>query len=300
MINPIISAQVAERLNEKVQSTIDSRLFLFCNYSPVQFSLLGEDGAYFLAIQDLYKLAVDTCPVLKKLHIILPKRLSYAFDDLKDIIGQIEMLRSVLDHNQSALNGLEQKKRVDEYLVWQKSILHTDASPSTKDDYARLCAELEKVAKVFLQEVERLVDTVAALPPYEKEDTVRKWVDCSIEWYGGNTKTEIYKGILTNLYISKAQAVNPYFLDNLKSEYDLSRKVSSWIDEMMTDYVSGGTTMVRKDRVKQFYNTLKSMLRETFDELVDEEEEFTLLPQDFLYLDAEIRFDHLPSPENDW
>ena len=300
MNNPIISAQTAEEINEKVQRLIDPKLFLFCNYSPTRVYSFSEDGAYLVAIQDLYKFAIDTSPILKKIHIILPKGSVYQFQDLKRSIECVDMLRSVLDHSQNILNGLEQKKRLDEFLLWQQSVLHTNSEPQTNEDFAKLYAELERIAQTLLAQVDKLVRMIAALPLKEKEESVRKWIDILLAWYGSNTKTEIYKGILADLYISKAQVANPYFLDNIGSSNNIYRKIGSWIGEMMPDYAKDGSWSPNKESVNASYKALADMLKETFDELVAEGEEFTLLPQDFLYLDAEKRFDLVPSPENDW
>ena len=43
MSTPVISADAAQCLNQKVQQLIDSRLFLCCNYEPtVSYAIIGE------------------------------------------------------------------------------------------------------------------------------------------------------------------------------------------------------------------------------------------------------------------
>ena len=53
MTSPIISVDVAHRLNEIIQNTLDSRLFLFCNYEPTNPPAVSEEGKYLVAVQDL-------------------------------------------------------------------------------------------------------------------------------------------------------------------------------------------------------------------------------------------------------
>ena len=43
MTSPIISVDVARRLNEIIQNTLDSRLFLFCNYEPTNSPAVSEN-----------------------------------------------------------------------------------------------------------------------------------------------------------------------------------------------------------------------------------------------------------------
>ena len=88
MTSPIISVDVARRLNEIIQNTLYSRLFLFCNYEPTNLPAVSEEGKYLVAVQDLYKFAIDSSCILKKSDDYLP----FAFRPSYSRIGEIVKL----------------------------------------------------------------------------------------------------------------------------------------------------------------------------------------------------------------
>ena len=112
MNTPVISAETANRLNRLVQTQIDSRLFLFCNYEPTHSYTISEDAQFLTAVQDLYKFAIDSSGILQYYYRYVPKADQYQFKPLSGILDKIKALRSVIDHNQSAANGMVEQNLI--------------------------------------------------------------------------------------------------------------------------------------------------------------------------------------------
>ena len=222
---PVISAAVAQQLNQKVQRDIDPHLFLFCNYEPTVSYAISEDGAFFTAIQDLYKFGIDSCCILKEYSDYIPKQEWWQFRRLRDLLDVVSMLRAVTDHNQSIQNGKIEQTQLDAYETWIESALNKSI-PETQQDFSVLNQTLGSVAMELVQLIEKFIQCIANNPG--KAAVVQKWTDRTVQWYSNNTKTEIYKGQLMNAYVANANAAG----NNHQELYDLRslrRKTGKWI-----------------------------------------------------------------------
>lgn len=122
MNTPVISAETANRLNRLVQTQIDSRLFLFCNYEPTHSYTISEDAQFLTAVQDLYKFAIDSSGILQYYYRYVPKADQYQFKPLSGILDKIKALRSVIDHNQSAANGMVEQNLIQICATWVERV----------------------------------------------------------------------------------------------------------------------------------------------------------------------------------
>ena len=227
MSTPVISADAAQCLNQKVQQLIDSRLFLCCNYEPTVSYAISEEGQYFTAIQDLYKFAIDSSCIIKcyDKFIHAQQELSH-FKGLRDILDCIDVLRSVTDHNQSRLNGRMAKERLENYSIWLQQCLGKDA-PESPADFLVLYRKTHTIAEELLAYLNQFIELLGVLS--DKTDVTQKWIDCTLRWYCSNTKTEIYKGQLMDAYIANATA-NGKNYQSLYRPRELYRKINRWIE----------------------------------------------------------------------
>ena len=227
MSTPVISADAAQRLNKKVQQLIDPRLFLCCNYEPTLNFTISAEGQYLIAIQDLYKFALDSSCIIKNYNKFLyTEQEQVRFRELRNILDCIDMLRSVTDHNQSELNGWLAKKRLDNYSIWIQDCLCKD-EPETQEDFSHLHKHLCKMAEKLLAYLDQFIEYLGHLP--DSTELVSKWIDSTLQWYCNNTKTEIYKGQLMNAYIANANANGKNYAQLYRSHI-LYWKINNWVE----------------------------------------------------------------------
>lgn len=228
---PIVTRDEAEALNRKVQQVLDPRLFLVCNYSPTPGIPLGEDSRFLYGVQDLYKFAVDSSGIIKNFKFVTGCAWQY-FSVISQVLDEVGVLRSVLDHSQDPLNGMQEEDTLTAYTTWMQSLLSKPA-PATNEDYRILNEELALMKEDLVQELERQLDYIAgSYSPSRKQDVVSKWIDKTLYWYSNNTKTAIYTGTLMGAYNSKATMRNAYFMEDIYAEgrglKPLKRKALDW------------------------------------------------------------------------
>ena len=227
MREPIISSEVAKKLNDKVQKFIDPRLFLFCNYEPTTPFPISEEGQYLIAVQDLYKFSIDSSCVLfyydKFLYNQADKNRFYR---LREILDLISIFRTVLDHNQSDNDGWCEQNNNEIYQKWIAIKLGKDA-PEVQEDYALLVQELKKLAGELLDLTDKYILQLSSSS--EKKKIILDWIDKTINWYSRSTKTDIYLGQLIDAYIAAAATEGRAIPD--WSRRGLIRQLSGWIDE---------------------------------------------------------------------
>lgn len=227
MSTPVISAKVAQDLNSAVQRDIDPRLFLCCNYEPTRIYVISEEGKFLTAIQDLYKFALDSSCIIKHYRSFLcTKEARDCFKELREILNQIDLLRSMTDHNQSVQNGRLAKNRLDSYSVWIQRYLGKDM-PESQEDFSVLYRQLCKMAESLIKYLEEFVGYLGELP--DKEGIVNKWINRTLQWYCNNTKTEIYKGQLMDIYIANTRNRGKDYSELYHSRV-LHRKINKWIE----------------------------------------------------------------------
>ena len=223
---PVISAIVAQQLNQKVQQDIDCRLFLFCNYEPTVSYAISEDARFLTAIQDLYKFGVDSNCILKAYKQLTPQRDHRRFNRLRELLDIIGALRAVTDHNQSVKNGKIEQTQLEAYNAWIETALNKSA-PDTQQDFVVLNQCLAAIAKELIQLVEEFIQSVKTHP--DQVYIVKEWTDRTLYWYCNNTRTEIYKGQLMNAYLANANAAGNDYSD-LHRIQSLHRKIGKWIE----------------------------------------------------------------------
>lgn len=225
----IISADAAQALNREVQKRIDPRLFLCCNYEPTVSYAVSEDGKYLIAIQDLYKFAIDSSCIIKNYRHFLPKKVINQFDRLQNILDKISLLRCIYDHSQSVQNGRIEQERLESYDIWLNKVLNK-STPETPADFALLNQTLSDMANELLLLLNQFIFCVSQNPNMQEVTTA--WINRTLHWYCSNTKTEIYKGQLMDAYIANANA-NGKDYPRLYSSKSLNRKIRQWIENAL-------------------------------------------------------------------
>lgn len=226
MSAPLIPAEAAQGFNARVQA-IDPRLFLFCNYAPTVNYATSLDARCLLAIQDLYKFAVDSNYALNHYREFIPKESHSVFKVLSGICDEIQNLRTVIDHNQSEENGYLEKARLDWYETWRKKVPRELAGTELGGD-ALVYRKLELMAEKLLKQTDCFVTHIVdrAKTDAEREAIVGMWIEKTLHWYTHNTKTEIYKGCLMDAYLANAAG---RLEEDARKPWMIRRKMNKWI-----------------------------------------------------------------------
>ncbi len=222
---PVISATTARELNLLVQTQIDSHLFLFCNYEPTHSCAISEDAQFLTAVQDLYKFSIDSSCILKNYYCFVPQTDQNRFNQISRIIEKIKAIRAVIDHNQSADNGMVEQNLIQTCATWVRSVLGKP-KPTTLQDFAALTAKLIQMGDDLVRLTERWISYIGHKADADKTKDVEEWTKRTLQWYCNNSKTEIYNGQLMTAYLARATASNR--CSNI-SNRQLQIKVNKWI-----------------------------------------------------------------------
>ncbi|MEE1369165.1 MAG: hypothetical protein UF405_02340 [Acutalibacteraceae bacterium] len=223
---PVISAATARQLNLLVQAQIDSHLFLFCNYEPTHSCAISEDAQFLTAVQDLYKFAIDSSCILKNYFWFVLRPDRNRFDQISKIIEKIKAIRAVIDHNQSANNGMVEQNLIQTCATWVRSVLGKP-KPTTLQDFAVLTAKLIQMGDDLIRLTEKWILYIGHKADADKAKDIAEWTKRTLQWYCYNSKTEIYKGQLMTAYLARATASSRC---NYISDSQLQKKVNKWID----------------------------------------------------------------------
>ena len=197
MRNPVIRSEEAEQLNKRIRE-VDKRLFLFCHYKPMSFSI-SEDGYFMESIDNIYKFAIDSSYLLNDTRCIS----NYNNRHLRQLMRNVDLLRSIKDHNQSPHNGQISRERILQFNSWIEGIINK-TEPSSIDDYTQLNTKISDLSRELIREINICLDCCISFQ--DRDSLVQSLIAQTIKWYSTNTKTEIYKGQLASLYLSE---VNP-------------------------------------------------------------------------------------------
>ena len=254
MNNPIILAETAHGFNMRVRKNIDPRLFLFCNYEPTINYGTSDDAKYLIAIQDLYKFAVDSNYVLNHYWKFLPPYKKSEFESLGNILRDIQNLRAILDHNQSEYNGQIEVERIKWYQRWLEETLGK-VEPEGSEDFVLLYQRLEKMATQLLEQVDCFLLWIERQSDLDRDNLVQEWLDQTLTWYTHNTKTDIYKGQLMDAYIAYAAERGKYI-----ESKDINYKVKKWIENALRSDCERDKKEV--DKIKRFITALDQLTPE--------------------------------------
>lgn len=226
MSSILISAEPAEALNRRIREKVDPALFLTCNYAPTAGPALHWDARFYLAIQNLYKFAVDSTCVIPALYYFAPEAEKRRFSHFRDLVGVVKMLRAVLDHNNSQANGFFEQNQLEEYRAWQQKELGK-IQAETDQDFERLYKALEQLGEQLITQLTLFVDLVAAAP--DKAAVVDHWKKEILNWYC--KKQDIYLGQLAAAYMANAAAAGANM--HRISVYNIRPKLDIWIENAL-------------------------------------------------------------------
>ena len=244
----VITQESASKLNGIAQS-IAPTLFWTCNYEPTINYAIGQDAAFQLGIQDLYKFAIDTNCVLKTIAFnprgsvcgdILAQR---ELGELRRNLDFVQVTRSIFDHNQSDLNGRLSVERRASFENWVRSQIGRD-EPTCLDDFGALCAALVDVGNDLVRLSETILSRISER--HDRHAIVNKWVDATLRWYCVGSRQEYYRSQLSDNYIARAQAYRVGFLSNTDA-VGLRMKVNDWIRLQTTYRLEEPIRMLRQE-----------------------------------------------------
>lgn len=198
-------------LNECARS-IDPSLFFFCNYDPLPLPSFTFYDCFLLAIQELYKFAIDCCP----LHSVflnscsgsknacadpLSRQLSYLPEESRtqysQIYRRIQILRTVYDHNLSKSNSALQHRNLNEFcnaFVYTTGFEYDANDLSSKDfepAYSKLMDDAENLAGFITS----FAQQIKILPPQQKDSVVKAWREKILAWYSRSAaRRDIFRG----------------------------------------------------------------------------------------------------------
>ena len=232
-----ISQESASRLNDIAQG-IAPTLFWTCNYEPTVNYAIGQDAAFQLGVQDLYKFAIDTNCVLKTIafnpkgsvckDILTQSELR----ELRRCLDLVQTMRSIFDHNQSVLNGRLTVERQTFFENWVRSQIGRD-QPADLDDFDILCSALSECGLDLVRLSEAILLRISERQ--DRQKIADKWVDATLKWYCFGSRQEHYRSQLSDYYIARALVRHAGFLVNTDA-VTLRMKVNDWVRLQTTHY----------------------------------------------------------------
>ena len=230
-----IDKESANKINE-IAREISPILFWSCNYEPTHSFAIGYDAEFLLGIQDLYKYAIDTNCLLKTLAFSPQKSIcrdvlsKNELNELRRQLDLIQVLRAVIDHNQSDSNGRLAIENRNSFANWIRSQLKRD-EPDSLDDYRVLCSRLDAIGDSLLDTSRTILQRI--LRKSDKDAIVDKWVNATLRWYCNGSRQEYYRSQLSDYYIARAIVKRPRFLYEV-NPVTLRQKVNAWIRAQAT------------------------------------------------------------------
>lgn len=327
MKDMVFSGIAVDELNTLAAQKLAPHLFVCCNFNPVSAIGLSDDGKYYPAMLNLYKVAFDSSCIIKKLPKFKPtiKVKPQWKKTMEDCLGVIEILRSVIAHNNSEYNGHREMERLEEYKCWIKKVIGKE-EPVDSNDYTRLFQELQRIGDRLYFGISEYIEV--ASQSSDKSAIIQKWEDMIIDWYCGSTiKREIFLGELENEYLARAQKTSianldikvarwvkyyytkEYLLNDLqriaiqtkdkRSRKEILSRITEKIAEIERETQKTVDKYGDEDPFcynKHLFDDLKPLLRET----IDQRKCSSMLPDDLLQYQIHLLFDGVPSADGDF
>lgn len=228
-MRPIASKRVKDL--EQLARSIAPSLFWTCNFEPTVSYSVNADGMFYEGIQDLYKFAIDTNCVFRPLvfnsknaiykQLLKPNEVHTA----RTHFETVQMLRSVMDHNQSVSNGWIASSNLNAYTQWIQVLIGKEF-PEHDEDFLVLCNALKDIGNALIKDSELMLQRLKLVG--DRERLTERWTDAIIQWYCKDTRQTYYWGQLMDSYVARALPRNPRFLTSM-TDNRLFGKVKSWI-----------------------------------------------------------------------
>ena len=179
------SSKEADKLNERVEKKIAEHLFIFYRYSPDYFSPPSPDGKYFLAVENLYSIFIDTGWVINYFWRIFSGKDTFEGYDGSDFAAKVDTkalkeikdivipLRTLQGHTTSSLEA----KTVEPAEDWYKKCLGT-YKPRSLDHYSTLLEYLYKYADEIKLQCTNFIDFLSEYiknNASEKDEIIHRW-----------------------------------------------------------------------------------------------------------------------------
>lgn len=215
--NITFSPKSAEKLNEKVNSSIATHLFLLCNYNPDSISIFSEDAKFMQASLNMYKFLVDAgiCNNLKGLQ--KKYNITYDYKKIDAIIKNVNAIRTTLGHNVDERNGTDDNRKIVEQ--WFLSIVGKKQLNDSKE-YGKALKEIERYGDECISILTVFIDAVGKSD--RKSELIKDWEKLIIDFYKRPNSKNIFEGQLMLAYQSRVGA------GSMVTKFD----VASWVKEM--------------------------------------------------------------------
>lgn len=191
----------ADELNRLARS-IDTSLFCFCNYEEESLPSFSPYDEFLLGILQLYKFAVDCCPLRELLYgktghyknleaivAVLPVDLRQEY---RNIQNDIQVLRAVCCHNNSENNGGFQIKNLNQFsATFIRVTGHELNEPGLcSEAFVSACWQLHRYAENLATFIRNFLRSVEESE--NKTELIYEWRSCILYWYSNNTKRQYF------------------------------------------------------------------------------------------------------------
>lgn len=186
---PILSAEYAKSVNDKIIERIDDKLFMICNYSPDTYPVFSEKEIFETSINDLYRFAFDSGFVLSKLEIIVKEadlhnqniggKLRKTVNRIRTLTERIKALRIYKTHNCDERNGFFSRIACQSF---ENAIGYRKLT--CEEDYIFLNTKLlQKIRDSMISDISEFIDNVALLDDEDKSNLTLQWKKEIIAYY---------------------------------------------------------------------------------------------------------------------
>lgn len=203
-------------------------LFVCCNYNPDPRS--GSPAAdYKTAVLNLYRFVRDTGPVVNSWSWICygDTRPRSSRDFLRDR-DQVDLLRAMAAHNNSAENGLFEAAQLESYEKWCMNVIGK-AKPAADSDYISLTDEVCKLSDRICDHLKKGLTYMEGLSPEARLVCIRRWENEILDFFTGDgIKSDTIRGFLIAAYCDEKGLDYP----NSRSKFNqYKRESTQWLYE---------------------------------------------------------------------
>ena len=221
----LFTSREAVQLNQLTSKALHSQLVLFVNYEPNSLPALDSSGKFFQGTLNLYKLFQDTTRIPGKLYFLLRdycydgddsllKRGPFAqpLEELQAGLEEVEVLRTMLAHNESEKNGSLEQQLLRKSKEWMRKHLNGRSEPESAEDYDKLVNQLETLGGRCREALEKILQLCKSpnLTETQRKELVEAWKQEMLSRYEKRTgRTDLILSQIYALYSAQGTDGSP-------------------------------------------------------------------------------------------
>ena len=184
-------------------------LFVCCNYNPEQ-RVNHPAADYKIAVLNLYRFTKDTGPVVNEWsRICYSGKGSPLWTDFEKCRNTVDMVRSIIAHNNSPENGLFEAAQVESYQKWCMGIIGKK-KPVSDEDYKALLHAVTLLNQRICNYLEDGLKQLKRLDEKALQACFRTWEGYIIGYYTSNgIKSTTLESYLVVEYCREKSMSNP-------------------------------------------------------------------------------------------